>query len=143
VESAAAEAREARSQPGQSQPAKSQPAKSQPALSRRHEAGAGSARGLLFTLLGEFVLPDEGGAWTSAVLAAFERMGVAEKATRQALMRTSNAGWLRAEKVGPPHPLAAHPGGDEAAERGGQAHLLVRPRADVGRAVGARSGARP
>ena len=71
-----------------------------PALSRRHEAGAGSARGLLFTLLGEFVLPGEGAAWTSAVLAAFERMGVAEKATRQALMRTSNAGWLSAEKVG-------------------------------------------
>jgi phenylacetic acid degradation operon negative regulatory protein len=34
------------------------------------------------------------------VLAAFERLGVAEKATRQALMRTSNAGWLQAEKVG-------------------------------------------
>ena len=72
----------------------------QPALSRRHEAGAGSARGMLFTLLGEFVLPSEGGAWTSAVLATFERLGVAEKATRQALMRTSNAGWLQAEKVG-------------------------------------------
>lgn len=71
-----------------------------PALSRRHEAGAWSARGILFTLLGEFVLPSEGAAWTSAVLAAFERLGVAEKATRQALMRTSNAGWLYAEKVG-------------------------------------------
>ena len=69
-------------------------------LSRRHEAGAGSARGILFTLLGEFVLPGDGTAWTSAVLAAFERLGVAEKATRQALMRTSNAGWLTAEKVG-------------------------------------------
>ena len=55
---------------------------------------------MLFTLLGEFVLPDEGAAWTSAVLAAFDRLGVAEKATRQALMRTSNAGWLTAEKVG-------------------------------------------
>jgi phenylacetic acid degradation operon negative regulatory protein len=75
-------------------------AQSQPALSRRHEAGADSARGMLFTLLGEFVLPAEGRAWTSAVLAVFERMGVAEKATRQALMRTSNAGWLSAEKVG-------------------------------------------
>jgi phenylacetic acid degradation operon negative regulatory protein len=75
-----------------------------PALSRRHEAGAGSARGMLFTLLGEFVLPDaaegQGGAWTSAVLAVFERLGVAEKATRQALMRTANAGWLSAEKAG-------------------------------------------
>jgi phenylacetic acid degradation operon negative regulatory protein len=77
-----------------------EPAQTQPALSRRHEAGAGSARGMLFTLLGEFVLPGEGAAWTSAVLAAFERMGVAEKATRQALMRTSNAGWLSAEKIG-------------------------------------------
>jgi phenylacetic acid degradation operon negative regulatory protein len=71
-----------------------------PALSRRHEAGSGSARGMLFTLLGEFVLPSEGTAWTSAVLAAFQRLGVAEKATRQALMRTSNAGWLQAEKIG-------------------------------------------
>jgi phenylacetic acid degradation operon negative regulatory protein len=69
-------------------------------MSRRHEAGAGSARGMLFTLLGELVLPGEGAAWTSAVLAAFDRMGVAEKATRQALMRTSNAGWLSGEKVG-------------------------------------------
>jgi phenylacetic acid degradation operon negative regulatory protein len=55
---------------------------------------------MLFTVLGEFVLPDEGGAWTSAVLAVFERLGVAEKATRQALMRTANAGWLTAEKSG-------------------------------------------
>ena len=78
----------------------SAPAQSQPALSRRHEAGAASARGMLFTLLGEFVLPGEGAAWTSAVLAAFERLGVAEKAPRQALMRTANAGWLRADKVG-------------------------------------------
>jgi phenylacetic acid degradation operon negative regulatory protein len=70
------------------------------ALSRRHEAGAGSARGMLFTLLGEFVLPGDGGAWTSAVLAVFERLGVAEKATRQALMRTANAGWLTPEKAG-------------------------------------------
>jgi phenylacetic acid degradation operon negative regulatory protein len=76
------------------------PALAQPELSRRHQAGAGSARGMLFTLLGEFVLPGDGGAWTSAVLTAFERLGVAEKATRQALMRTSNAGWLTAQKAG-------------------------------------------
>jgi phenylacetic acid degradation operon negative regulatory protein len=71
-----------------------------PALSRRHEAGAQSARGLLLTVLGEFVLPAGGVAWTSALLAALGRVGVAEKATRQALMRTSNAGWLTPEKVG-------------------------------------------
>lgn len=71
-----------------------------PALSRRHEAGARSARGLLFTLLGEFVLPSDGTAWTSAVLAVFGRLGVEEKATRQALMRTAAAGWLAGERVG-------------------------------------------
>ena len=71
-----------------------------PTLSRRHAAGAPSARGLLFTLLGEFVLSGGGTAWTSAVLAAFARLGIEEKATRQALMRTAASGWLDAEKVG-------------------------------------------
>jgi phenylacetic acid degradation operon negative regulatory protein len=71
-----------------------------PALSRRHAAGAPSARGLLFTVLGVFVLTGSGTAWTSAVIAAFARLGVEEKATRQALMRTAAAGWLRGEKVG-------------------------------------------
>ncbi len=71
-----------------------------PTLSRRDAAGAPSARGLLFTLLGEFVLTGGGTAWTSAVIAAFARLGVEEKATRQALMRTAAAGWLRAEKSG-------------------------------------------
>lgn len=69
-------------------------------LSRRHAAGAPSARGLLFTLLGEFVLPGDGTAWTSAALAVLARLGVEEKATRQALMRTAAAGWLAAEKEG-------------------------------------------
>ena len=71
-----------------------------PTLSRRHAAGAPSARGLLFTLLGEFVLTGDGLAWTSAVLAAFARLGIEEKATRQALMRTAASGWLDADKVG-------------------------------------------
>src|SRR5580658_3975334 len=71
-----------------------------PTLSRRHAAGAPSARGLLFTLLGEFVLPGGGTAWTSAMLAAFARLGIEEKTTRQALMRTAASGWLDADKVG-------------------------------------------
>ena len=71
-----------------------------PTLSRRHAAGAPSARGLLFTLLGEFVLPGDGTAWTSAVVASFARLGIEEKTTRQALMRTAASGWLDPEKVG-------------------------------------------
>jgi len=71
-----------------------------PTLSRRHAAGAPSARGLLFTLLGEFVLPGTGTAWTTAVLATFARLGIEEKTTRQALMRAAASGWVEAEKVG-------------------------------------------
>ena len=71
-----------------------------PTLSRRHAAGAPSARGLLLTLLGELVLAGDGTAWTSAVLSVFGRLGIGEKATRQALMRTAAAGWLDAEKIG-------------------------------------------
>ena len=80
-------------------PAAEPPPASQ-ALSRRHAAGAPSARGLLFTLLGEFVLTGDGTAWTSAVLAVFARLGIEEKATRQALMRSAAAGWLEPEKIG-------------------------------------------
>lgn len=69
-------------------------------MSRSHAAGTASARGLLLTLLGEFVLTEGGRAWTSAVIAVFGRMSIEEKATRQALMRTAAAGWLTAEKSG-------------------------------------------
>ncbi len=65
-----------------------------PTLSRRHAAGTASARGLLFTVLGEFVLPAEGMAWTSAFIDLLRRLGVEPKATRQALMRTAADGWL-------------------------------------------------
>ena len=71
-----------------------------PALSRRHEAGAVSARGLLFTVLGEFVLPTGGSAWTSAFIEVFGRLGVEEKAIRQALARTAADGWIRPERHG-------------------------------------------
>ena len=60
-----------------------------PALSRRHEAGAPSARGMLLTLLGEFVLSGDGTAWTSAVLAVFARLGVAALLLRFAMVWVS------------------------------------------------------
>jgi phenylacetic acid degradation operon negative regulatory protein len=71
-----------------------------PALARRHAAGSHSARGLLLTVLGEFVLPSGGSAWTSSLIAVLGRLGVEEKAARQALMRTSRDGWLAAERHG-------------------------------------------
>src|ERR1700712_3128590 len=71
-----------------------------PPISRRHAAGSGSARGQLFTVLGEFVLPGGGTAWTSSFIDVFARLGVEEKAIRQALMRTAADGWLVSERVG-------------------------------------------
>jgi phenylacetic acid degradation operon negative regulatory protein len=71
-----------------------------PTLSRRHAAGASGARGLLFTVLGEFVLPTGGSAWTSAFIETFGRLGVEEKAIRQALARTAADGWIRPERHG-------------------------------------------
>ena len=71
-----------------------------PVLSRRHAAGTESARSLLFTVLGEFVLPHGGSAWTSTVIHTLGRLGVEEKAARQALTRTAADGWLRSERVG-------------------------------------------
>src|SRR5579875_3635126 len=71
-----------------------------PTLSRRHAAGSPSARGLLFTVLGEFVLPGGCMGWTSALIDLLGRLGVEEKATRQALMRTAGDGWLTTERVG-------------------------------------------
>lgn len=71
-----------------------------PRLTRRHTAGTESAKGLLFTVLGEFVLPAGGAAWTSAFIDVLGRLGVEEKAARQALMRTAADGWLRPVRAG-------------------------------------------
>jgi phenylacetic acid degradation operon negative regulatory protein len=71
-----------------------------PQLSRRHAAGAPSARGLLFTVLGEFVLPGDGTVWTSSLIEVLTGLGVEEKTTRQALMRTAADGWLASERHG-------------------------------------------
>jgi phenylacetic acid degradation operon negative regulatory protein len=71
-----------------------------PTVSRRHVARSASARGLLFTVLGEFVLPSGGSVWTSSVLDVLARLDVEEKAARQALMRTAADGWLRSERHG-------------------------------------------
>src|SRR5258706_9430320 len=56
--------------------------------SRRYAAGAGAGggRGLLFTVLGEFVLPAGRPVATSAFIDVFGRLGVEEKASRQTLM---------------------------------------------------------
>lgn len=66
---------------------------------RRSEAPP-SARALLLTVLGEFVLPDGGSVWTGTVLEGLSLLGVEEGAARQALARTSTRGLLTPVRVG-------------------------------------------
>jgi len=68
-------------------------------VSRRHAAGAG-ARGLLLTVLGEFVLPAGQPAPTSAFIDVLGRLGIEEKTSRQTLMRAAADGWLSSERHG-------------------------------------------
>jgi len=69
-------------------------------LSRRHATGAGGARGLLLSVLGEFVLPTGRPVPTSAFIDVLGRLGVEEKASRQTLMRAAADGWLTSQRDG-------------------------------------------
>lgn len=71
-----------------------------PRSSRRRDGGTGSARSLLLTLLGEFVLPRREPVWTAAFVDALRDLGVEEKAARQALARTAAEGLLTPERFG-------------------------------------------
>jgi phenylacetic acid degradation operon negative regulatory protein len=71
-----------------------------PVVSRRREVSNGSARSLLTTLLGEFVLPSNRPVWTSTLVDVLALCGVEEKAARQALARTAAEGWLGSDRVG-------------------------------------------
>jgi phenylacetic acid degradation operon negative regulatory protein len=69
-------------------------------ISRRYAAGTGGARGLLITLLGDYVRPARQPAPTSAFIDALGRLGVEETASRQALIRAAADGWLISERAG-------------------------------------------
>lgn len=59
-----------------------------------------SARGLLLTLLGEFVLADGSRAWTAQLIRGLGVLGIEEKTARQAISRTAGRGLLEPERVG-------------------------------------------
>ena len=71
-----------------------------PVVTRRQELGAASARSLLLTVLGEFVLPTGRPVWTATLIDLLGDLDVAEKAARQAIMRTSDSGWITGSRVG-------------------------------------------
>lgn len=71
-----------------------------PVLSRRRQLGAPSARSLLLTVLGEFVLPGDEAVWTQVLLDVLAELGVEHKSGRQALARTAAEGLLRSDREG-------------------------------------------
>ena len=71
-----------------------------PFVTRRQELGAASARSLLLTVLGEFVLPSRQPVWTSTLIDLLGDLDVAEKAARQAIMRTADSGWIESSRIG-------------------------------------------
>ena len=87
---------------------------------RRRESGAASARSLLLTVLGEFVLPRNAPAWTGALVAALAEVGVEEKAARQALSRVAAEGVLTAEREGRRVRWRLTPGGHRLLAQGAE-----------------------
>ncbi len=71
-----------------------------PEVIRRREVRHTSARSLLMTVLGEFVLPAGRPVWTWMLVDALAGFGVTEKSARQALARAAAEGLLVSERVG-------------------------------------------
>jgi phenylacetic acid degradation operon negative regulatory protein len=67
---------------------------------RHRETTSPSARSILLTILGEFVLPRRGEVWTGTLVDAFGALGVEAKSARQALARTAAEGLLASTRHG-------------------------------------------
>jgi phenylacetic acid degradation operon negative regulatory protein len=80
--------------------AAAEPVIAHPALSRRRELGATSARSLLLTVLGEFVLPRDEPVWTQVLIDVLGGLGVEHKSARQALARTAAEDLLVSDRAG-------------------------------------------
>lgn len=59
-----------------------------------------SAKALLLTILGEFVLPRGGSVWTSTLVRSLGVLGAEERNARQAVGRLAEQGLVRSEKEG-------------------------------------------
>lgn len=68
--------------------------------SRRREVASDSARGLLLTILGEFVHPRGVPVWTGTLVEGLGTLGIEEKTARQAIARSAADGVLSSERDG-------------------------------------------
>lgn len=87
-------------------------------VNRRQVVGSPSARSLLLTVLGEFALPRDEPVWTATVLDALGMFEVEERASRQALARTSAEGLLTSQRHGRRTAWALTPEGVRLLEEG-------------------------
>ena len=88
-------------------------------LPRRQGGGSGSARSLLLTVLGEFVLPADGAAVDLGPAARrLGGLGLEEKSARQALARLAAGGWITAHRAGRRVRWALTPPGHELLAEG-------------------------
>lgn len=71
-----------------------------PAYTRRQQTGSSTARSLLLTVFGEYVLPNGQPVWTAPLLQIMAGLGIEEKSARQALNRMAADGWIVSERVG-------------------------------------------
>jgi len=76
------------------------------------------ARSALLTMVSRFVYPDPVPVPTQAFVAALEMLGFNEKASRQALSRARDAGWLESRKVGRRSLWVLSPRGHELMDEG-------------------------
>ncbi len=81
-------------------------------------AQQGGAKALLLTVLGEFVLPSGGEAWTSSLVGAAETLGIGEKNARQAIARIGDQGLIVACRHGRRVRWSLTPDGHELLETG-------------------------
>jgi phenylacetic acid degradation operon negative regulatory protein len=65
-----------------------------------HPRSGSSAKALLLTVLGEFVLPHGGSVWTQTVVQVLELLGIEERNARQALARLAEQGTVANERRG-------------------------------------------
>jgi phenylacetic acid degradation operon negative regulatory protein len=70
-----------------------------PDRSLRPRSGS-SAKALLLTLLGEFVLPDVGSIWTSTIVDGLALLDISERNARQAVARLNDDEIVQGERVG-------------------------------------------
>src|SRR5918996_5830576 len=81
---------------------------------------AGSARSLLLTVLGDFVIPDGRPVWTSTLVHVLVGVGVEERSARQAIARAASAGWIESERSGRRARWRLTPGGQRYIEEGAE-----------------------